>query len=153
MESYALQDVLNGFPTFASETPFYSPRFTPSLENKSSKKSSMTKHDVDAFALLCEPLRMMPDVLVIPDEGGHNVSATYESFRPRKPPGKSPEACQMMSKKQYKFRQDVEAFEMLCAPVRGGTDVPRDAYDCGRAVSPAITSITKRTAHFDRWLS
>ena len=105
--SHALQDVLDDFSRFDSVAPFYSPRFSPSLENKSNKMISMTKHDVDTFALLCEPLRMMSDVLVIPDEGGHNVSTSYESFPPRKPPGKSPEACKMMSKKQYKFRQAI----------------------------------------------
>ena len=89
------------------------PLTSPSLENKSNNKISMTKHDVGAFAWLCEPLRTMSDVLVIPDEGGHNVSATYESFPPRKPPGKSPEACQMMSKKRHKIRKDVEALDAL----------------------------------------
>ena len=51
--SHALQDLLKDFPSFSSVAPSYSPRFLPSLENKSNKKSSMFKADVDVFDLLC----------------------------------------------------------------------------------------------------
>ena len=51
--SHALQDLLKDFPSFSSVAPSYSPRFLPSLENKSSKKSNMFKADVDVFDMLC----------------------------------------------------------------------------------------------------
>ena len=47
--SHALQDLLKDCPSFSSVAPSYSPRFLPSLENKSNKKSKCLA------LLLCDP--------------------------------------------------------------------------------------------------
>ena len=74
----------------------------------------MIKQDVDAFVMLCAPLRKMSDVLVIPEDVGHNVSASYESFAPRKPPENSPDAHQMVQKNVCLIKADVDVTDKLC---------------------------------------
>ena len=91
---HALQDVLKGFHTFASGTPSYSPRFSPSLENKSNKKSNMFKPDVAVFDMLCAPIRELPEPLVIKSDEGHNVSSQIMPISSKKPPENSPGARQ-----------------------------------------------------------
>ena len=92
--SHALQDLLKDFPSFSSVAPSYSPRFLPSLENKSNKKSNMFKPDVAVFDMLCAPIRELPDPLVIKSDEGHNVSSQIMPISSKKPPENSPGARQ-----------------------------------------------------------
>ena len=142
--SHALQDLLKDFPSFSSVAPSYSPRFLPSLENKSNKKSSMFKADVDVFDLLCAPVRAMSEPLVIGSDEGRNVSSKITPFAPRKPPEKSPGAHQMVHKNVCLIKADVDVMGKPCAPTGGGTCVPIVEYDCGQDVSSSIPSITPR---------
>ena len=91
---HALQDVLDDFSRFDSVAPFYSPRFLPSLENKSNKKSNMFKPDVAVFDMLCAPIRELPEPLVIKSDEGHNVSSQIMPISSKKPPENSPGARQ-----------------------------------------------------------